>query len=120
MKNGGDKSSKTKRNSSIELLRIFAMLGIGARHSVHGNDFDVFKEPLSINKLWLEAILNPLGKVGMVIFFTISVWFLCDRTNTLSSCLRRVWIMEREILFWSITILLFLLVFPAVSNGDIY
>lgn len=39
------------------------------------------------------------GKVGVVIFFSISAWFFLDKEQTIKSNLKRVWIMERELLF---------------------
>lgn len=51
------------------------------------------------------------GKVGVVIFFSISAWFLLDKEQTIKSNLKRVWIMERELLFWSLILVTFYLVF---------
>lgn len=42
------------------------------------------------------------GKVGVVIFFTISAWFFLDKEQTIKSNLKRIWILEREVLFWSV------------------
>lgn len=106
-----------RRNSSIELLRILSMMGIVAFHSVHENRFDVLGQGLSVNKLWLELVLNPLGNVGVVVFFSISAWFLCDAEASVRGSLRRIWILERELLFWSLTILLVLLVSPIRPSG---
>lgn len=49
------------------------------------------------------------GKVGVVIFFSISAWFFLDKEQTIKSNLKRVWIMERELLFWSLTLMAFYL-----------
>ena len=51
------------------------------------------------------------GKVGVVIFFSISAWFFLDKEQTIKSNLKRVWIMERELLFWSLILVTFYLVF---------
>lgn len=45
------------------------------------------------------------GWIGNFIFFTISVWFLLDRCETLNDSLKRIWLLERELLFWSLTLL---------------
>jgi hypothetical protein len=55
------------------------------------------------------------GKVGVVIFFSISAWFFLDKEQTIKSNLKRVWIMERELLFWSLTLVAFYLVFDRVT-----
>lgn len=104
------------RNSSIELLRIIAMMGIIARHFVKQALPDVFSQGWGINKFWLEVVLNPLGKVGVTVFFIISAWFLCESGTSLRLSLRRVWLMERELLFWSMGIFLVASVF---SGGDL-
>ena len=49
------------------------------------------------------------GKVGVVIFFSISAWFFLYKEQTIKSNLKRVWIMERELLFWSLTLMAFYL-----------
>ncbi|WP_193316212.1 acyltransferase family protein [Bifidobacterium cebidarum] len=92
------------RNSSIELLRIIAAYLIVLRHFVGANAFDVWAQPLSFNKIILEGILYPSGKVGVVLFFLISAWFLCESTTDLKAALRRAWILEREILFYSLAL----------------
>lgn len=57
------------------------------------------------------------GKVGVVIFFSISAWFFLDREQTIKSNLKRVWIMERELLFWSLALMMFYLVFDRADLG---
>lgn len=53
--------------------------------------------------LWQTAA----GKIGVAVFFMISAWYLCDdHSPTLKQSLKRVWRLEREILFYSIGILL--------------
>lgn len=93
-----------RRNSSIELLRILAMLMIIARHYVGANAFSVAAQPFSKRKIFLESFVYPSGKVGVVLFFFISAYFLCATNTTIVSNLRRIWILEREILFWSIVL----------------
>lgn len=93
------------RNSSIELLRIIATYLIILRHFVVFNTLDVWSQPLSVNKLVLEGILYPSGKVGVVLFFLISAWFLCESSTDIKASFKRVWILEREILFYSFALL---------------
>ncbi|MGG7076172.1 acyltransferase family protein [Bifidobacterium sp. YIT 13610] len=100
-----------QRNSSIELLRIIAMFMILAHHSIVHNGYDVLKLPLGPERIFLQLVMQGGGKVGVVIFFSISAWFFLDREQTIKSNLKRVWIMERELLFWSLILVTFYLVF---------
>ena len=88
-----------QRNSSIELLRIIAMFMILAHHFIVHNGYDVLKLPLGPERIFLQLVMQGGGKVGVVIFFSISAWFFLDREQTIKSNLKRVWIMERELLF---------------------
>lgn len=99
-----EQSITKQRNSSIELLRIISMLMIIARHYVGANAFDVTALPLSKRKIILEAIIYPSGKIGVVVFFFISAWFLCSTNTSIITNLRKIWILEREILFWSLVL----------------
>lgn len=103
------------RNSSIELLRIIAAYLIVLRHFVGGNATSVWEQPFSVNKVFLEGIIYPSGKVGVVLFFLISAWFLCEKSSGLKQSFRRAWILERELLFYSIGITLCLALFHSES-----
>ena len=99
------------RNSSIELLRIIAMFMILAHHFIIHNKFEVKSMPISPEKVFFQTIMQGGGKVGVVIFFSISAWFLIDEKQGIRNCLRRIWMMEREVLFWSILLVLSFFVF---------
>ena len=99
------------RNSSIELLRVIAMFMILAHHFIVHNGYDVLKLPLGPERIFLQLVVQGGGKVGVVIFFSISAWFFLDKEQTIKSNLKRVWIMERELLFWSLILVTFYLVF---------
>lgn len=99
------------RNSSIETLRIIAMFRILMHHFVVHNGYDVLRLPLGPERIFLQLVMQGGGKVGVVIFFSISAWFFLDREQTIKSNLKRVWIMERELLFWSLILVTFYLVF---------
>lgn len=62
-------------------------------------------------KVFFQLFMAGGGKVGVVIFFSISAWFFLDKEQTIKSNLRRIWVMERELLFWSFCLLVFYLVF---------
>ena len=87
------------RNSNIELLRIIAMFMILAHHFIVHNGYDVLKLPLGPERIFFQLVMAGGGKVGVVIFFSISAWFFLDKEQTIKSNLKRVWIMERELLF---------------------
>ena len=105
------------RNSSIELLRIIAMFMILMYHFIVHNGYDVLKLPLGPERIFFQLIMQGGGKIGVVIFFSISAWFFLDREQTIKSNLRRVWIMERELLFWSLILMAFYLVFDRADLG---
>lgn len=94
----------TRRNSSIELLRIIAMFMILAHHFAVHNGFDVTALPVGIDRFFLEVVFEGSGKVGVVIFFAISAWYLLDREQGLKSSLKRVWLMEGQLLFYGVSL----------------
>ena len=105
------------RNSSIELLRIIAMFMILMHHFIVHNGYDVLKLPLGPERIFFQLVMQGGGKVGVVIFFSISAWFFLDKEQTIKSNLKRVWIMERELLFWSLCLVAFYLVFDRADLG---
>ena len=102
------------RNSSIELLRIIAMLMILMYHFIIQNGFPIGNLPTTM-KIFFRFFMASGGKVGVVIFFSISAWFFLDKEQTIKSSLKRVWIMERELLFWSLTLMAFYLIFDCAD-----
>lgn len=106
-----------QRNSSIELLRIIAMFMILMHHFIVHNGYDVLKLPLGPERIFFQLVMQGGGKVGVVIFFSISAWFFLDKEQTIKSNLKRVWIMERELLFWSLILVAFYLVFDRTDLG---
>ena len=105
------------RNSSIELLRIIAMFMILMHHFIVHNGYDVKQLPLGPERIFFQLVMQGGGKIGVVIFFSISAWFFLDKEQTIKSNLKRVWIMERELLFWSLILLAFYLVFDQADLG---
>ena len=80
------------------------MLMIVSFHLCVGNRYDWFlAQPPTPTKVAYQFLMGG-GWVGNFIFFTISIWFLLDRQNTLKSSLKRIWILERELLFWSLAL----------------
>ncbi len=69
------------RDSSLELLRIFAMILVVASHlACHsmGNGWKMWELPFSANQAWSIA-LGRWGNFGVELFIILSSWFMCDR-----------------------------------------
>ena len=108
--------SKRQRNSSIELLRIIAMFTILMHHFIVHNAYLADNMPAGIYRVVLQ-LMGGFGKAGVVTFFTISAWFFLDKEQTFRANLRRIWLMERELLFWSIALACFYLLFDRKDFG---
>nr|WP_147349552.1 acyltransferase [Bifidobacterium adolescentis] len=94
----------TKRNSSIELLRIISMLMIILHHFVYAN-MDSFLTQKSFLQSFFLYVCFSMGKIGVGIFFIISAWYLVDKKVTPHYAMKKAWILEKEILFWSLLLL---------------
>ena len=103
---------KIERQSNFELLRIIAMLMIVAHHFVAKNAFNVDTEIIGFtaNKLFLQFIGNH-AFIGNNLFFMISAWFLCDisKEYDVKKSLKSIWKIERQMLFYSISICIVLI-----------
>lgn len=98
------KESTKKRESNLELLRIFAMVMIVFHHfAVHGN-FNFDTENISINLLWHVFILMG-GKIGVNIFVLISGYFLV-KEKEIKLDLKHIIKFISQVLFYSVTIYL--------------
>lgn len=87
----------TTRQSSIELLRIVAMLIIIADHfAVHGG-FSYPTDTVSINRLYIQ-LLGMGGKIGTNIFVLISGYFLVSSHKTKTSKILKLWF---QLVFYS-------------------
>lgn len=102
----GCRDTLVTRESGLELLRIIAIIMVTAHHFVLYNALDVWSAPLDAKRLFFETAFLGMGKIGVVCFFGITAWFLCERKDGYRRMLRRVWIMERELLFYSVGIYL--------------
>lgn len=96
---------RKQRNSSIELLRIIAMLMILSHHFVVHNGSPLSRFPLTPGREIFSFFFLSGGKIGVVIFFSISAWFFIDSAQSIKQNFKRIWLMERELLFWSLTLL---------------
>lgn len=71
------------RESSIELLRIIAMFMIVAYHAATNSilyDNNILGLGSFQNQLTI-AVLFPFGRIGVMLFFMITGFFLCDKTK---------------------------------------
>ena len=113
-------TSLASRNSAVELLRLIAMLMIVGYHWVYVSDATwIGNQSLGFTKFFYQVIIAGGGWVGNFIFFAISTWFLLDRAADLKSSFRRIWILEREMLFWSVTLLIVSLALAHRDKGHI-
>ena len=108
------------RNSSIELLRILSMFLILAHHFLVHNAYDYTTLPFGVPRFLLQLFLESGGKVGVIIFFTISAWHLLEREQTLRGCLRRAWNLEKEVLFYGLALAAFFFLFFRSHIGARY
>lgn len=97
---------RIQRNSSIELLRIIAILMIVLHHASVHSTLDVWSQPFCLKRLFFQLCNSISGEVGNALFLLISVWFLADRRIMVRDACKKIWILERELLFWSIAILI--------------
>ncbi|MCQ4965096.1 acyltransferase family protein [Bifidobacterium pseudocatenulatum] len=88
-----------------------------AHHFVVHNGYDVKNLSLGPERTFFQLVMQGGGKVGVVIFFTISAWFFLDKEQTIKSNFKRIWILEREVLFWSLASMAFFLVFDRADFG---
>lgn len=116
-RNDGLRTLQAKRNSSIELLRIIAMFMVLMHHFIVHNSFDISRLPFGVSKFVLYFLFSGGGKAAVVVFFAISIWFLLEGDCSLKNCLRRVWFLERELLFWSFLLLIVTFLFDMQDFG---
>lgn len=96
------------RNSSIELLRIIAMLMIVFHHlAVHGG-FSYGINEITIPRYWVNLI-SIGGKIGVDIFVLISGYFLIEE-RSISDVIRKGLMFWGEVWFYSVAIYLLWLI----------
>ncbi len=75
--------TSNERNSSVELVRILAIVFVVLTHAVPeafdcaGQAFD-YLSPTANPSFLVAGLLSGLGLVGDVLFLVISSWFLLD------------------------------------------
>lgn len=107
--------TKYPRNSNVEALRLLAMFCIALNHFPFG-----VRQGASLAQDEVVSLLTNFGGLGDCLFFIISAWYLCERTPSFRSSLRRVWILERQLLFYSLTLFgIYLLAGYVFNLGDV-
>ena len=89
------------RNSSLELLRIVAILMIIAFHLAYKSGFNFSGGSIVVNRLWIQflGMGESLGYVGNDIFVIISGYFLIKSSRINFTRLLNLWL---RILFYSV------------------
>lgn len=107
-----------KRQSSLESLRLVAALAIIFFHLslVNPSAEWLQGQPLSWNKFFFQFICLNGGWIGNFLFFAITAWFLAERTQNLHDNLRRIYMMERTVLFWSVALLLIAIIVQCLTG----
>lgn len=88
------------RNSSLELLRVVAMLMIIGHHIYRHGKFDFPVNVITANKLWTQFLLLG-GNIGNNIFVLISGYFLVKSSGVKWHKLFNLWI---RAFFWAVSI----------------
>lgn len=108
---------RNSRNSGIELLRVVAMVLIVFNHSpfsaFQSSSYSHFRMSGAI----IATILGGLGGVGDILFFGITAWYMTMETPDLRRSLRRVWMLEKQLLFTSFALFA---VFLALRMSGLY
>lgn len=83
------------------MLATFMIL---AHHFAVHNVYDYTQMAAGPTRFFIQFFLESGGKIGVVVFFTISAWFFLEREQTLKACVRRIWFLEKEVLFYSVVL----------------
>ena len=113
-------SNRGGRNSNVEALRILAMFLILINH-FPWNLENIVGHGSYLERLPLDLVVTSatnFGGVGDCLFFFISIWYLCEESPSLKRSCKRTWILERELLFWSLTLFAVFLTTTALHTTE--
>lgn len=104
-----------ERNSRVEILRLLAMLFVVMNHVLQIDMLPGTAFPLSV----VSGLLARLGGVADAIFFGITAYYLACHKKRRSprDCLRTIWILERQLLFYSFLYLFVTCAFKSAGSG---
>lgn len=97
----GKRRSAVNRNSNIEFLRLLGMACIVLNHFPW--DYDSLSSacfPGGGIALFLVNLLSNFGGLGDCLFFGISAWFLSEEIQGLGKNVKRVCMLEAQLLFY--------------------
>ena len=103
--------TRPDRDSALELLRIFAMLGILSFHFAVNSGFDFPAEAMTLNKLWHRLIWVG-GYLGDNIFVMLSGYFLVKSSSASFKKFFNLWV---RMFFYSLSGFL-ILIFAGVES----
>ena len=111
-------SISNNRNSHVESLRLIAMLGITLNHfpwdyfALSTNGATGFATQFIVN------LLSNFGGIGDCLFFGISAWFISgEAQGGLHKNLKRIFKIELQLLFYSISLFIVSFAIPHVLAG---
>lgn len=111
-------NTNVKRNSSIEAIKIFAIISIIISHVVLSleikgtpyvslDDYVVDLTKAAVNNQYLVAsMLRYGGELGNTVFFLSSAWFLLDKGGTVNK--RKILLMLADV--WMVSVLILVIV----------
>lgn len=102
------------RNSSIELLRIIAMIMIVFHHFVYHGEFEWESSSIPITRLWNNFIFMG-GKIGVNVFVIISGYYLINNDGKIFD-IGRIAKFVGQVFFYSIAIYV---IFGMIGISDI-
>jgi hypothetical protein len=101
-----ERFARTVRQSPFEALRIIAMLAIVGAHfsslSQNTASFSFEHQPFDLKKFMMQSLFAPAGQLGVTLLFMIYSWFLCLEHVSLKRASRKAWLLERQVLCYSI------------------
>lgn len=96
---------KTKRNSSLELLRIICILVIIGYHYAWHGGYAAFSEYTFCDGVVFVQIQSMFGKVACSVFALITGYFLIQQTGPLKQQYKKLFPLVIEVYFYYLVIL---------------
>ena len=92
-----------KRNSIIELFRLFSMWCVVAHHFVIHNADPVSVFGNAFTRAFFNCIFFPVGKVAVGCFVFITVWFIASRSAfSVRDAVEKIATLNGEVVFYSV------------------
>ncbi|MDF7665582.1 acyltransferase [Bifidobacterium sp. ESL0745] len=91
-----------ERRSNFEALRLLAIFFITVHHFMYYGINSINGYPHGASRTLMTILFLSQGKVGVTLFFSITVYFLCTSEASLHRSFKKAWSLEKTLLFWSI------------------